>query len=301
LGGLFRSTQKYRRATDEDQILVTTERDDSFYVEATLARTQSDFDLAAERRKNEVLRAIDDVPSPDFLLEIDVQGSPRTTVPRRQLRHQLRRWIETLDVTQVRTQLEQNTPRDTFTYEHDGWSITFKPIPRRKRGDGKASRSIGVRGFGVRAVSIVDAVKQAAKSKASRYGELDLPLVVAINVLEEFADPTQERDALFGQLEYWIPRDGGPIRPARRPDGVWFGPKGPQCTRLSGAWLFRRFDCWHFVARGSNLLYVNPAAVRPLPAHCLRFPSGIVENNRLVERPGVAFSELFNLPPQWPE
>ncbi|WP_150696765.1 hypothetical protein [Pandoraea terrae] len=66
---------------------VHTDTGDAFYVEATLARELSDQELAAERRKNEVLRAIDDIRSPNFLLEIDVHGSPRSNVPRRNLRH----------------------------------------------------------------------------------------------------------------------------------------------------------------------------------------------------------------------
>lgn len=279
---------------------VCTQTGDAFYVEATLARSRSDAELAAERRKNEVLRAIDDMPSPHFLLDVDIDGSPRTTVPRRNLRHKLRHWLAGLDVNEVKAQFANGRVRDELRYEHDGWTIVFKPIPRRRTGDGTGGRSIGVRGLGIRTVSIVEAVKGAAKSKASRYGVLDLPLVVAINIQEDFVDTTQERDALFGELQFWLPRNGGPMRPARLPNGVWYGPRGPQCTRLSGAWLFRRFDCWHFVVRGSNLLYVNPDAALPLAESALRFPFARVEGNRLVERPGLKFGEIFNLSDDWP-
>lgn len=279
---------------------VWTEAGDAFYVEATLARSHSDAEAAAERRKNEVMRAINDMHFPHFLLEVDVEGSPRTPVPRRQLRNQLRRWLETLDVEEVEAQLANGRPRDEMHYEHDGWAIRFRPLPRRKNNDGTDGRAIGVRGFAVRAISIVEAVKAAARTKATRYGALDLPIVVAINIQEEFADPTQERDALFGQLQLWMPRDGGSARPVRVPDGVWYGPRGPQCTRLSGVWLFRQFDCWHFVSRGSNLLYVNPNATLPIAPSALRFPSAVVVNDRLVERPGVTFKDLFDLPAEWP-
>lgn len=282
---------------------VHTDTGDAFYVEATLAREFSDAELAAERRINEVLRAINDMPSPDFLLDIDVGGSPRTNVPRRNLRHQIRRWLESLDRNEVEAQIREGRPRDELRYEHDGWIVVFKAIPRKHRGNVSGGRTIGMRNLGVKAIDIIDAVKSAAKSKASRYGEINLPLVVAINIEGDFDDVTQERDALFGHLDFFrIPRGAsqGEMRPIRRHDGVWNGPRGPQYTRLSGAWLFRRFDPWHFVARGSNLLYVNPWAALPLASSALRFPHATVENGRLVEHEGVKFDDLFNLCSSWP-
>jgi len=281
---------------------VYTDTGDAFYVEATLARKFSDDELAAERRKKEVLRAINDMPSPYFLLDIDFYGSPRTSVPRKNLRHQIRKWLELLNIDQVEAQIQARLPREELRYEHDGWSMVFKAIPRKYQGDNRSHRTIAVQTLSVRAVNIVDAVKSAAKSKASRYGDLDLPLIVAINMEEEFADITQERDALFGDLQFWIPRDPSQDRPhpIRRRNGVWNGPNGPQCTRLSGIWLFRRYDPWHFVVRDSNLLYLNPWATRPVPTSALRFPYAMVENDRLVEREGLKFGSLFNLDANWP-
>ncbi|NUY01435.1 hypothetical protein [Paraburkholderia youngii] len=119
-------------------------------------------------------------------------------MPQRNIKRQLRRWLDSLDRTEVEAQLLAGEPRQEMLYEHDGWTLRFRAIPRRWTTDGTSGRTIGVRGLGVRTVSIVDSVRHAAKSKASRYGEIDLPLVVAINVQEEFADVTQERDALFG-------------------------------------------------------------------------------------------------------
>lgn len=280
---------------------IHTDSGDAFYVEATLARELSDAELAADRRKNEVLRAIDDMPSANFLLDIDVEGSPRTNVPRKNLRHQIRRWLQSMDVNVVEQQIRDERPREELRYEHDGWTIIFKAIPRKHPGR-PSGRTIGMRGLGIRSVNIVDTVKASAKSKATRYGDIDLPLVVAINIEEGFADVTQERDALFGHLEFWIPRDAslGEHRIVRRPDGVWYGPRGPQCTRLSGVWLFRRFDPWHFVARGSNLLYLNPWALLPIPHSALRFPLALVEADHLVEHEGETFGDLFDLHADWP-
>ncbi|WP_143277725.1 hypothetical protein [Bordetella genomosp. 10] len=281
---------------------VRTDSGDAFYLEATIAGAFSAAELAAEQRKKEVLHAIDDLHSPHFLLNVQVEGNPPTPVPRRKLRRQLRKWLESLVPQDVEKQIRGERHWEEHQYEHDGWIIRFRAIPRAKPAEA-GRRTIGAWSLGVRTVNIVEAVKDAAKGKASRYGALDLPFVVAINVEEEFADSSQERDALFGDVQYWIPRDPeqGEVRPVRIRNGVWNGPRGPQCTHLSGVWLFRRFDPWHFVARESHLLYLNPWAARPVSASALRFPHAAVEGTRLVEHPGLRVRELFDLYEEWPE
>ncbi len=78
------------------------------------------------------------------------------------------------------------------------------------------------------------------KRKASRYGALDLPLVVAVNSSE---DEAGLRTAL---------------------DELWLGPRGPQRKILSAVLAFDRIDPWNF--RGSAIrLFRHPAAEIPLP------------------------------------
>jgi hypothetical protein len=42
------------------------------------------------------------------------------------------------------------------------------------------------------------AIKSSVEGKAGHYGELDLPFVIAVNALDEFADAASAIDALFG-------------------------------------------------------------------------------------------------------
>ncbi|WP_241132652.1 hypothetical protein [Achromobacter insuavis] len=178
---------------------VRTDSGDAFYLEVTVAGAFSAAEFAAEQRKNEVLHAIDDLHSPHFLLDVQVEGNPPTPVPRRKLRHQLRKWLESLAPQEVEKQIRGERHWEEHQYEHDGWIIRFRAIPRAKPAEA-GRRTIGAWSTGVRTVNIVEAVKDAAKGKASRYGALDLPFVVAINVEEEFADSSQERDAFLGMF-----------------------------------------------------------------------------------------------------
>lgn len=282
--------------------LVHTPEGGAFYLEATLVRQFSEQEQAVERRKNEVIRAIDDIPSPDFLLDVYLSGSPRSTVPRRNLRRGLRRWIASLDYDIAFEQYRNRERLPEYDYEHDGWKIRFKPIPRGPERRGSGRRAIGAFGGGVRPVKVLPGIRDAAKSKGGRYGELDLPLIVAINVEDRQVDTSVERDALFGQLELVFDREdpNAEHRARRCRDGVWFGPHGPQYTRLSGVWMFRRFDVWHFVSRSSHLLYLNPDALHPLGEETYVLPHAIVEQGKLSERDGLSF-EVFDLPESWPE
>lgn len=81
----------------------------------------------------------------------------------------------------------------------------------------------------------------ALKRKASRYGALDLPLVVAVNGPDDEAALQRALDAL------------------------WLGPRGPQRRALSAVLAVARADPWNW--RSSRLRLIrHPAPDHPLPA-----------------------------------
>lgn len=269
-----------------------------FYLEAVLASQLSDDQEAAEQRKNSVLRAIDDLPSPNFLLEIDPIGAPLTPVPAKRLKRELRQWLDSLDPVDIRERYENRGELPVFIFEHAGWQISFRPIPRKTGGQGR--QTIGLLGGEVRTVEVIPAIRKAARRKGSKYGNLDLPLLVAINVAEDWADVTQERDALFGMLQLWVNPVAGITNTRRLPDGVWHGPQGPTYTRMSGIWLFRHLDMWHWASRGSNLIYLNPFANHPLSDDIRVFPHAEVVGGKIVEHAGTPFHQILGVPEDWP-
>lgn len=78
------------------------------------------------------------------------------------------------------------------------------------------------------------------KRKASRYGVLDLPLVVAVTCPQ---DEAGLRDAL---------------------DELWLGPRGPQRRILSAVLAFEQIDPWNFRDSPVRLIR-HPSAEKPLP------------------------------------
>jgi hypothetical protein len=105
-----------------------------------------------------------------------------------------------------------------------------------------------------------DDLHAALKRKASRYGTLDLPLVVAVNTRRDTAGVSQ---ALVGESGE---------------DGLWRGPRGSQRRGLSAVLAFAWLDPWCF-AQSRMGLFRHPDAERPL------FPVDL--------REGVLLSELL--------
>jgi len=95
-------------------------------------------------------------------------------------------------------------------------------------------------GFYLEGISAQGDLHGVLKRKASRYGALDLPLVVAVN----------------------CPDDEAGLR--RALDELWLGPRGPQRRALSAVLAVRQAEPWNF--RGSRLRLIrHPEPDFPLP------------------------------------
>jgi hypothetical protein len=129
------------------------------------------------------------------------------------------------------------------------------------------------------------------QQRAERYGELAFPYIVAVNVLSDFVDRTDEVEALFGDEQF-------PGEP-RIPNGVWRGIAGPQNTRVSGVAVFERLEQSNLPSVIS-LLYHNPWAARPYQGELDRLPHALVKNNKLEFHDGETLSAILGLPGGWP-
>ena len=269
-----------------------------FYVEATLASGMSDVAAGADRRMREALQAIDNVSSPDFFLHLHTRGVPTHPIAVGRLRRAVQRFVDTLDYEKAVAAAASGVPLPHFQHEENGAGFVIRPVPKRVRG--RDGRAIGGRMLPGGKITPHEAIKASVEGKARHYGELDLPLLVAVNSLEEFARAGDAIDAMFGTLSVIVP-DAGPVRPVRNRDGAWHGPTGPTNTRVSGILSTERLSPWDLGQRSLRLI-LNPWARRPLPPD---IPFGIetshVVDNHLQTLPGMSLREIFGLPLGWPE
>ena len=145
-------------------------------------------------------------------------------------------------------------------------------------------------------------IRDAVIGKATRYGDLDLPYVVAVNAMSDYADEENAIDALFGSLAVVVRRTeaGYEDEPTRMPDGAWRGRSGSINTRVSAVLSTERLTPWSVGQRQARLI-VNPCAQKPLPELSLGIDVLRVQAPVLRRFPGEDLRSLFGLPEGWPE
>lgn len=269
-----------------------------FYLEATIALGMNNAAAGADRRMREAIQAIDEVQSPDFFLHLHTQGTPSQPIAVGRLRRAVQRFVDGLEYEQVISNNDAELATfPTWRHEEHGAHFTIQAVPKNtRRSDGRA---IGGRMLPGGVIHPHVAIRSAVVAKAGRYGEIDIPLVVAVNALEQYAGVDDAVDALFGTTAV-IVREDFESEFVRNFDGAWYGPAGPVNTKCSAVLFIERLSAWS-VAQRSFQLFVNPWARYPIG----KIPLGVdvreVIDRRLQARSGQALKTIFGLTENWPE
>jgi len=278
------------------------ERSDStFYLEA-IAPGTSPEEKAAARRRAVLFDTVDRLGDPNFLLWLtELHEGPRPPASAR-LREDLRRWLSRLNPDDL-TDLE-NAPE--HHWEHDGWSATLKPIPRRPDARGRRPKSsIGV--YGHTGVSIIDdapGIRNALAAKHHAYGDLGAPFVVAVGTYIFDSDRWHSANALYGQeaVQLGETSEGEMVtRSVRQPDGYFGIPGSWQHPNVSGVLLINQLMPYYF-HRAEVTLWRHPDPLHPLASDPL-LPAATIDfdGTRLIETPAaVTAADMFELPDPWP-
>jgi len=278
--------------------LATSSQEESVYIEAVIASEFSKAEISARKRADVVLDAIERVNSPDFFLDVDAEGHPDRPPNGKCLRSALEKWLTSLDpdaVTEL-TAEKGSSELPSMKWEKKGWQITFRAIPKMPEERGKGQRVICALHEGGRFVNSWEPIRDAVKAKGNRYGDLDHPLIVAVNVDAIDVDEFDEMQGLFGEEAYVSGvGDPYPTEMRRKPTGAWYGPKGPQYTRVTATWLFRNLNVWN-LATPANTLYFNPWAQRSIPKSFALFNHARAENDRMQWTAGHSLGQILGLP-----
>jgi hypothetical protein len=288
---------KLEHTDKSPDFLVETSTGERFYLEAVLASGRSNQETAAYARLNTALAAIDNVPSPDNFLSLTTEGLPSAPLSLKKLKRGVQSWIAGLPAGTAAKDAA------AFKYEEHGCSIELRALPRSKSEED--SRAVGVRKFPVTQITPHQEIRPGLKKKASRYGKLDLPYVIAIDCLSMYHREEGVIDALLGEpyVEFTRMADGTlKEEHRRRPDGIWYGPPNgqPQNTRLSAVLAFFRIDAWNFVTK-TGLLVPNPWAAMPIPQLNLGTAELSLANGAYRRSEGQPVGALLDIPEQWPE
>jgi hypothetical protein len=157
-------------------------------------------------------------------LGVDYENIPATPPSGRKLRDKLSRWLEPLDPDAVAKEVDADgyDALPKLRHEHGQWKVTFTAIPRAaEKRDTPAGTIIGVLGAQGRWLSTWQKIRDSLLAKAKRYGELDHPLIIAVNVIAFHLDRIDAMQALFGQEQYVFQRENPTTEPRmeRAPNG----------------------------------------------------------------------------------
>lgn len=249
---------KLDHTTRSPDFLIETTGGNRVYLEAvTIGR--SNEEAAAEARLAQVLDAIDTTPSPYHTVSVFPDVGPQKPIAGRKIQKALADWLASLPPDETATRSEP------LVLGGDEFSITVRAIRlRQPREDGG---TIDARFYPAQWVTDELDLRRALKGKASRYGALDHPYMVAVNHVESFASTESLVAALFGKEKISLSRgpDGRRYQEVwREPNGAWNGPRGAQNRGMSAVFATERLSPWHFGFCEAKVV-LNPDARLPLP------------------------------------
>ena len=281
--------------------------EDNFYIEATIAGSPSETEQGEKARMSIVYDAINSIESPNFFLELEIIGAPNTPPPTRRLRRDLTKWLASLNPDHIALLHVDNKRSDipTLPWSHDGWNLLFRPRPKSPKLRGRP----GVRPIGLRLpeggwLNTGFEIRRAIETKCEKYGELERPLVIAVNYIGFHCDNIDVMNALYGQESVLItlaPDGSYTERNQRKPNGVWLGKDGPRKNATSGVLIANQLNPWSLGSETPELFH-NPWASRPLPQSLLCIPQCIADLSvgQVRHEAGRQAGEILGIPTPWP-
>lgn len=268
-----------------------------FLLEAKVAEGKSKAKAGAESRLNYLRQAIDKVNSPFFFLDLHEWGAPDTQLSSTKWQRQVQEFVDSLDYESALADQSAGRPLPLWSKSEGDFTLRIIAFPKNTPKAG--GRAIGGSVLPGVLVTPEETIRAAVKDKARRYGDLDLPLVVAVNAMEFYASEDDAMDALFG-MPAWVERDAGRGRMGRARDGLWCGPEGPRNRTVSAVLFIQGLTPWKVAQRGFTLI-TNPWARHPLGEVDLGARHTDGREGQLVETPGQGLARIFGLPDGWPE
>jgi hypothetical protein len=274
-----------------------------FYLESTIT-SPSREDRASNRHLGTIYDLLNDLPSPNFFLDVEVDRRGPRPASTKAIRRDLVAWLETLDPDDVEATSGGWIRQEPLRWDAEGWSIRFRAIPKSPGHRGRPGRAIGVSmDQPVRAVDTSSGLRGAIKEKAGRYGRLDRPYVIAILIEDQFVHGEDLVDALYGTVSYRIntsPDADPDPQPFRQLDGPWMSPNGPTNTRVSAVMTASNLSP-PLIARIAPQVWHNPWAAQPMKDRLAWRSSQVQDGGLLVASEAETEpSELLRLPAEWP-
>ena len=275
-----------------------------FYVEYTLAEGSRE-EAAARKREDIVYDTLNKTDSPYFFLEIRIVKSTTTPPSGSKWRTILENELSKIDPDDPLFRSAEHDLFPKWTLKDNGWEVVFTAIPKTTGARGrKGIRPVGITWLGPTWIRDHVHIRNSINAKSTKYGDLGLPYVVAVNAISHFSDDILIQEALFGDEVVRIfrkPNGSYGHELARKRNGTWIGPKGPQNKGVSCA-VILDYLLWGNITRVNPILWHNPWARNPLPPDCWLLSQKKLDlsNGHIETLIGIRAHDIFALPENWP-
>lgn len=283
--------------------LVRNTHGERFYLEATLATGVADADRRAKRRYDDFIQAINDVRTTEYLLSVRLIGTPSAPVNRRRVRASIEGWLNSLNFDDVASKGDAVlSGKPWHTHSETACTAELWPIPLKDPGT-PVERAIGIHWGEGWVRSPGAALRSSLERKANRYGDLDLPYVVAVNGLDYNGQRHDVLAALFGQelARFPLGPDAGEAYWDRDWNGLWIRPDRQwRGQRVSGVLICDNLSLWSASRRPA--IYVgHPKPRNPLNHFPLAVTKLLPVGGNLLETEGNTVGHILGLSNDWPD
>lgn len=245
---------------------------------------------AAERGKAKLIADIKDalntVKVPDYYLMLEAIEAPAQAINKARLISALTEWLEA-----------KPSDKDVFEYEDRGALVHIRAVHRPGREvDSPQYRAIGIEMGGVSVSTPGDHVKKGLERKASKYRELNLPYVIALNARGFHDTEDDYLAATYGSqaVRFSIDADGNSGEPEwiRNQDGLFNDGGRPRKKHVSAALLFNGVAPWNWQERCSCVIH-NAYANQSLGDLSLGGDAFVVRGDMLQKVEGATVGEVL--------
>ncbi|MFD5815146.1 hypothetical protein [Streptomyces sp. NPDC127038] len=277
---------------------LVTRDDEQFIVEA-IWKVEKLSDAGSNALPPQLTDAIDRLPSPNFFVSCKLHSAGSTTPPQKRLKAELTNWLASLDPDQVIADYERKVPLPKHTWQEAGWCLTFEAIPRSpgKRGD-PSSRTIGIYPSAWMVEDGSERVLDAVRKKGGKYGDLELPFIVAVGHAAVFPEDEDIESALYGRTVEYAYAGGSTF--GRLSDGYWTAADNHGHSRVSGVLTVDNPAPWTWT-KNTPVLWQSPN-LNSLPAPVLSiWATAQLAEVQIERQPALGpVHAALGLPELWP-
>jgi len=267
-------------------------------LEATIETAEATGQIAGTKFENDLFDARDTIPNPGCFLSVEVVRLPDSQPPTNPLLRFVRDRLSELDLRQL-TETFNSFGADAMPkwhYRSEGLEVHLSPWPMLSGRHEAPTRLVGIVNKGSARVRGSETILAALEKKASRYGDPEMPYVIAIDAMELGCDDEEVASALFGLGSFELSRG----HKVWIPGGLWCNKdKSPRYARVSAVlYVYRLFPSR--IAECPLRLWHNPWARFPYRGPMSCFPEARLHEESLELTSGASLGHILELPPGWP-